>query len=91
MHMHADPFAEDGRRKLHGQNFAAALLEGAFQRMESALREPSGEIRRPRPVFLKSEHLCLSLPFLALSLNVFVFVLSCLVFVFVKIQIKSKS
>ena len=44
MHMHADPFAEDGRRKLHGQNLAAALLEGAFQRMESALREPGGEI-----------------------------------------------
>ena len=44
MHMHADPFAEDGRGKLHGQNLAAALLEGAFQRMESALREPGGEI-----------------------------------------------
>ena len=46
MHMHADPFAEDGRRKLHGQNLAAALLEGAFQRMESTLREPGGEIQR---------------------------------------------
>ena len=44
MHMHADPFAEDGRRKLHGQNLAAALLEGAFQRMESALSELGGEI-----------------------------------------------
>ena len=44
MRMHAQPFAEDGRRKLHGQNLAAALLEGAFQRMESALREPGGEI-----------------------------------------------
>ena len=49
------------------------------------------QIRRPRPVFLKSEHLCLSLPFLALLLHVFVLSLSCLVFVFVKIQIKSKS
>ena len=44
MHMHADPFAEDGRRKLHGQNLAAALLEGAFHPLESALREPGGEI-----------------------------------------------
>ena len=55
-------------------------------------KEPVGitpEIRRPRPVFLKSEHLCLSLPFLLFSLNVFVSSLSCLVFVFVKIQIKS--
>ena len=44
MHMHADPFAEDGRGKLHGQNLAAALLDGAVQRMNSALREPGGEI-----------------------------------------------
>ena len=63
--------------------------------MEDSTVEAQGifgaEIRRPRPVFLKSEHLCLSLPFLALFLNVFVLSLSCLVFVFVKIQIKSKS
>ena len=34
------------------------------------------QIRRPRPVFLKSEHLYLSLPFLTLPLNVFVLSLS---------------
>ena len=44
------PFAEDGRRKLHGQNLAAALLEGAVQRIDSALREPGVEILAVGPV-----------------------------------------
>ena len=50
MRMHAQPFAEDGRRKLHGQNLAAALLEGAFQRIGSALKKRGGEIPAVGPV-----------------------------------------
>ena len=50
MHMPADPFAEDGMRKLHGQNLAAALLEGAFQRIGSALKKRGGEIPAVGPV-----------------------------------------
>ena len=75
--------------------YARGMLRGhaAFWRhaQTMALATTIPEIRRPRPVFLKSEHLCLSLPFLVLLLHAFVLSLSCLVFVFVKIQIKSKS
>ena len=44
MHMPPFPFPEDGRGKLHGRNLAAALLEGAVQEMDSALKNRSGEI-----------------------------------------------
>ena len=44
MHMPPSPFPEDGRGKLHGRNLAAALLEGAVQGMDSALKARGGEI-----------------------------------------------
>ena len=44
MHMPPFPFPEDGRGKLHGRNLAAALLEGAAQEMNSALKKRGGEI-----------------------------------------------
>ena len=44
MRMHALPFAEERRREFHGLNSAAALLEGAVQVMDSALKARGGEI-----------------------------------------------
>ena len=43
MRMHALPFAEERRKECHGLNSAAALLEGAVQVMDSALKARGGE------------------------------------------------
>ena len=44
MRMHAHPFVEEGRHAPHGRNLATALLEGAVQVMDSALKARGGEI-----------------------------------------------
>ena len=42
MHMHADPFVEECGQEFHSRSLATALLEGAVQRMDSALKTRGG-------------------------------------------------